>query len=109
MTKPITLLHALTATLFPLTQAKACTEGLNYRGYNLLKKGTANTQRDRQRTQSRPDSRHKDVDKQRSLFLFQLRQRRRLMDPLVRCTYHGERHVCGRWEREGQRLLHVTM
>ncbi|SPQ20541.1 999ec40d-37e3-43cd-a734-d6b6265fd184 [Thermothielavioides terrestris] len=40
MTKPITLLHALTATLFPLTQAKACTEGLNYRGYNLLKKGT---------------------------------------------------------------------
>ncbi|KZL70580.1 hypothetical protein CI238_01551 [Colletotrichum incanum] len=39
MTKPLTILLALTSVLFPLAEAKACTEGLEYCGYNLLRKG----------------------------------------------------------------------
>ncbi|GKT41693.1 uncharacterized protein ColSpa_01874 [Colletotrichum spaethianum] len=39
MTKPITILLALTGVLLPIAEAKACTEGLEYCGYNLLKKG----------------------------------------------------------------------
>ncbi|KAK1597398.1 uncharacterized protein LY79DRAFT_541539 [Colletotrichum navitas] len=39
MTKPMTILLALTSIMYPLAEAKACTEGLEYCGYNLLKKG----------------------------------------------------------------------
>lgn len=39
MTKPITVLLALAGILLPLAEAKACTEGLDYCGYNLLNKG----------------------------------------------------------------------
>ncbi|KAK3291107.1 uncharacterized protein B0H64DRAFT_450543 [Chaetomium fimeti] len=39
MTKPITILLALAATVLPLAEAKACKEGLKYCGSTLLRRG----------------------------------------------------------------------
>lgn len=43
MTKPTTILLALVGIVFSLVEAKACKEGLDYCGYNLLKRGMFRT------------------------------------------------------------------
>jgi hypothetical protein len=43
MTKPTTILLALAGIVFSLVEAKACKEGLDYCGYNLLKRGMFRT------------------------------------------------------------------